>query len=56
MAALQRSGGCPRPGPVSAIRRANAMPRNIEIKARVPGIDALRPRAQALADGPPRLL
>jgi adenylate cyclase class IV len=32
------------------------MPRNIEIKARVPGIDALRPRAQALADGPPRLL
>ena len=32
------------------------MPRNIEIKARVSGIEALRARAQALADGPSRLL
>jgi adenylate cyclase class IV len=27
------------------------MPRNIEIKARIAGVDALLPRAQALADG-----
>jgi predicted adenylyl cyclase CyaB len=28
------------------------MPRNIEIKARIDSVDALLPRAQALADGP----
>jgi adenylate cyclase class IV len=28
------------------------MPRNIEIKARITGIEALLPKAQALADGP----
>jgi len=32
------------------------MPRNIEIKARIPGVDGLRARAQTLADGPPQLL
>jgi adenylate cyclase class IV len=32
------------------------MPRNIEIKARIPSIDALLGGARALADGPPQLL
>ncbi|MFM7532166.1 MAG: class IV adenylate cyclase [Rubrivivax sp.] len=32
------------------------MPRNIEIKARIPGVQALLPRARLLADGPERLI
>ena len=32
------------------------MPRNIEIKARVVDLDALRQRARALADGPEVLI
>lgn len=30
------------------------MPRNVEIKARIDGVEALLPIAQALADGPPQ--
>jgi len=32
------------------------MPRNIEIKARIASVEALLPRAQALAGGPPELI
>lgn len=32
------------------------MPRNVEIKARIPSIDALLPRARALAGGQPELI
>ena len=32
------------------------MPRNIEIKARIASVEALLPRAQALADGPAELI
>ncbi len=43
-----------------ALRRvkapAAAMPRNIEIKARIDGIEALLPQARALADGEPELI
>ena len=43
-----------------ALRRvkppAAAMPRNIEIKARIDGIEALLPHARTLADGEPELI
>ena len=32
------------------------MPRNIEIKARIDGIEGLLPHARALADGEPELI
>jgi len=32
------------------------MPRNVEVKARIPSVEALLPVAQALADGPPQVI
>lgn len=44
-----RPPGTPMPGPQAAAAAA----RNVEVKARVASVEALLPRARALADGPP---